>query len=143
MLVRRVSRLPELGRTGLSVADARLWGAVGLLFPQHPVRSLGQMAGDGNNGAPVALVWIEQPIEQGRCVLALCLDANGAVGGFDKGPLEIVVDVAAGAAVSNVSAAGDDARHEPGITGPVIGAREALNVADLQPNQRSKDRDER
>jgi hypothetical protein len=75
------------------------------------------MADDGNNSASMAVVWIEPLIEQADVVLVVCLDANGAVGGFDKGNFEIVVDVAAGAAVANVAAAGDDARDQSGVTG--------------------------
>lgn len=37
----------------MSIADARLRGAIVLFLPQHPVRSLGQMAGDGNRGLDV------------------------------------------------------------------------------------------
>lgn len=36
------------------------------------------------------------PVEQADVLLAVGLDANGNIGGFDEGPLEIVVDVAAG-----------------------------------------------
>jgi hypothetical protein len=68
------------------------------------------------------------------------LDANGAVGGFDKSPLEVVVDVAAGAAVANVAAAGDDARDKTRITGQVFGAGKAIDIADFQPDQRREDR---
>ena len=64
----------------MSAGKARLRGAVSLPFPQHPVRSLGQMAGDSYDGASVALVWIEPVIEQADVILAMGLDANGAVG---------------------------------------------------------------
>jgi hypothetical protein len=38
-------------------------------------------------------------IEQADEVEAVSLDANGAIGSFDEGPLEIVIDVAADATV--------------------------------------------
>jgi hypothetical protein len=62
------------------------------------------MARNGNDGASMAFVWIEPLIEQADVILAVSLDANGAVGGFYEGPFEIVVDVAAGAAMSRVTA---------------------------------------
>ena len=100
------------------------------------------MASHGNDGASMAFVWIEPPIEQADVVLAVSLDANGAVGRFDEGPFEIVVDVAAGAAVANVAAAGDDARNKPRVTGQVFSSWEPFDIADLQPDQRGEDRPE-
>ena len=43
-------------------------------------------------------VWIEPPVEQADVILVVGLHANGAVGRFDKGPFEIVIDDAAAAA---------------------------------------------
>ncbi len=64
-----------------------------LFFTQHPVRSLGQMACDSYDGTAVPFIWIEPVIEKADMLLAVGLYAHGAVGRFDKGPLEIVVDV--------------------------------------------------
>jgi hypothetical protein len=58
--------------------------------------------------------------------------------GFDEGPLEIAVDVAAGSAVADVASRGDDARHEAGVAGQVLSTREAFDVADLQPENGSQ-----
>ncbi len=91
--VRSVLRWPELGRR---VVDARR--PVGFALAQHPITCLGQVAGDGDDGASVAFVGREALIEQADVILAVSLDANGAVGGFDKCPLEIAIDVAADAA---------------------------------------------
>jgi hypothetical protein len=41
--------------------------------------------------------------------------------------------------VPDASAAGDDARHESGVAGQVLGAGEAFDVADLQPDERRED----
>ena len=57
------------------------------------------MASDSNDCASVASIWIESLIEQADEVEAVSLDANGAIGSFVEGPLEIVIDVAADATV--------------------------------------------
>jgi len=87
--------------------DAR--GAIGFALEQHPIAGLGQMAGDSDDGAAVAFVGREALIEQADMSFLLRAQMSGAVGGFDEGPLEITVDVAADAAVVGVSARGDDA----------------------------------
>lgn len=74
------------------------------------------MACDSNDGASVTFVWIEPLIEQADVILAMSLDANGAVASFNDGPLEIVVDVAACASMANVATAGDDARNKARVT---------------------------
>jgi hypothetical protein len=103
----------------VSTVNARLRGAIVLFLTQHPVRSLGQMAGDSNGGAAVPLVWIEPVIEQADMLIAMRLQPNGAVGRLDKSPLKIVVDVAAGASMTDMASAGNDAGHEPCIAGQV------------------------
>lgn len=55
-----VSRLAEPGRTCLGRVDpdgSRHWRVVGLLFAQHPIASLGEMAGDGDDGTAMSLAW--------------------------------------------------------------------------------------
>ena len=61
-------------------------------------------------------------VEQPAMALAVGLDADGAIGGLDESLLEIVVHVATGPAVADAVSAGDDVRHEPGISGQMLGA---------------------
>ena len=77
--------------------DLRL--AVGFAFAQHPIACLGQMAGDGDDGASVALAGSEASIQQADVAFAVGAQMRGAGGGFDEGPLEVAVDVAAGSTV--------------------------------------------
>ena len=107
--------------------------AVGFTLAQHPVACLGQVSGDGDNGATVALFGREALIEQSDVSFAVSAQMGGAVGGFDEGPLEIAVDVAADAAVVCVASGGNHAGHKAGITGQVFGAGKAIDVADLEP----------
>ena len=58
---------------------------------------------DRNHGATVAFVWVEPLMERSDTVLAVSLDAHGAVDGFDKGSLEIAVDVAASSALADAA----------------------------------------
>ncbi|HEX4029128.1 MAG TPA: hypothetical protein VHX20_02130 [Terracidiphilus sp.] len=90
--------MPELGRR---VVDARR--AIGFSLQQHPIACLGQMAGNGDDGAAVALAGCETLIKQTDVAFALRAQMGGAIGGFDEGPLEVTVDIAADAAVVCVS----------------------------------------
>jgi len=127
-MVRSVSRLPELGRR---VVGLRL--AVGLTLAQHPIACLGEVPGDGDDGSPMSLAGSESSIEQADVAFAIGAQMRRAGGGFDECPLEIAVDVVAGAAVTGMAARGDDARHEAGVAGQVFGSGETFDVADLPP----------
>lgn len=61
------------------------------------------MAGNGDDSAAVTFVGGEAMIEQADVAIAVDAKAIGADGGFDISPLEIAVDVAAGAAVTGVT----------------------------------------
>jgi hypothetical protein len=103
--VRRVSRLAEPGRALLGHVDgrrSRTWRLVGLLLAQHPVACLGEMAGDGDDGAAMSFAGGEPLIQAFNMGAAIGLEPNGAGGGFDESPLQIVVDVAAGASMADV-----------------------------------------
>jgi hypothetical protein len=91
---------------------------------QHPIRSLGQITCDGYDGTTAHFGWMKPFIEQPDMALKVGLDADGAVGRFDKAPLEIVVDVAASPAMADATSAGDAARHQTGIAGQMLDAWE-------------------
>lgn len=73
------------------------------------------MAGDCDDGAAVTLAWSEAMVKEIDMGATVCLDPNGTGGGLNESPLQILIDVAAGASVPDASAAGDDARDEPGV----------------------------
>ena len=107
---------------------------VGFAFAQHPIAGLGQVAGNGDDGAAVAFVGREALIEQPDMAFALVAQMRGAIGGFDEGPFEVAVDVAANAAVVRVAARGDYAGHKTGVAGQIFRAGKTLDGADLQPH---------
>lgn len=96
------------------------------------------MTGNGNRCATVPLGWKEPVIEQADMLITMSLQPDGAVSCFDKCPLEIVVDAAAGASMADMASAGNDAGHEPCIAGQVFSSGEPLDIADFQPNQWGK-----
>lgn len=110
------------------------------MLSQHPISCFGEMPRNGDCGATVSFGRKEPLIKQTDMLLAAGFHANSDVGGLDKRPLEIVVDVAAGAAVANMAAAGDDARDQACVAGQVFSARKSLNHANLQPHQRRQNR---
>src|SRR5579871_563550 len=137
--VRRVSRLAEPGRTCSDRDEKRTWSLVWLALAQHPIACLGEVAGDGDDGAAVSLPRSEAVVELPDMAVAMSLESDRTRRGFDEAPLEILVDVAAGATVPDASSAGDDAWHETGVAGQVLGAWEAVDFADLQPDERRED----
>lgn len=137
--VRRVSRLAEPGRTCSGRVDldgSRRWRLVGLPLAQHPIAGLGEMPGNGNDGAAMSLARRESMVEQSDMALAIGLEPDRAGGGFDEAPFQIVVDVAAGPSMPDAPSAGDDARHQACIAGEVLGPRKTFDLADLQPDER-------
>jgi hypothetical protein len=82
VLTRRVSRLPELGRTCLSDSNARLRSAITLLLSQYPVGGFGEMTCDSNGGAAMPFGWMQSVIEQTDVLLAMSLQSDGAVEDF-------------------------------------------------------------
>ena len=125
--VRSVSRLAEPGRpcsVRVAADGAWTWSLVGLPFAQHPIAGLGEMAGDGHSGAAMPLARSKPVVELSDMAVAVVLQAHGAGRGLDEAPLEILVDVAADAAMPDASSAGDDARHEPGVAGQVLRSRD-------------------
>lgn len=96
--------------------------AVRLTLAQHPIACLGEVPGDGDYGSPVSLAGSESSIEQADVAFAIGAQMRRAGGGLDERPLEIAVDVATGAAVTDMAARGDDARHEAGVAGQIFGS---------------------
>lgn len=137
--VRRVSRLTEPGRSCSGRVDrnsSRTWRLVRLLFAQYTIAGLGEVAAGGHDGAAMSLARRESMVEHSDMALAIGLQPDRASSGLDEAPLEVVVDVAAGASMPDTSTAGDDAWHQAGITGEVLGSRETFDFSDLQPDQR-------
>jgi hypothetical protein len=98
------------------------------------------MAGDGDDGSSVALAGSEASIEQADVAFTVGAQMRRTGSGLDEGPLQIAVDVAAGSTVPDMTSRGDNARDEACVTGEVLGSGEALDVADLQPQDGSQDR---
>ena len=107
-----------------------------LTLLQHPVSCLGKMS--CNRDSRVAFGRKEPLIEHAYMLMAAGIHPNSDIRRLYKCPLEIVVDVAASAAVPNVSAAGDDAGDQACIAGQVLSAGKTFNVTDLKPNQRRR-----
>lgn len=97
------------------------------------------MPRDGDDGAAMAFSRREAVIEKIDVSAPIRLDPHGAGGGLDEAPFQIVVDIAAGAAMPDAASAGYDAGHQTGVAGEVLRSREAFDLADLKPDEGGED----
>ena len=59
---------------------------------------------------------------------------HGTIGGFHKGPLQVLIHIAADRTKAHLAATRVLTRHQPAVTGQRLGAREARQRPDLRPD---------
>jgi len=103
---------------------------VGLTLLENPIGSFGEISGYSAYGDSVALL-LAGAFKEADDVLVpprgVILLANDDIGGFDVGPLQVVVALLDHFAIVSLTGAGLHLGHGAGVACEVLGAREAVN----------------
>src|SRR5215470_5423789 len=107
---------------------------------QHPKRSFRKVAGDRHLGAVVTASGFYPLVKLADVFVATAFGIEErAVSGFNKGPLQINIDIAAYGSVSKFSPAGVLARHQATIARQLLGTTKPLDTTDLGPDYYRQD----
>ena len=108
------------------------WLPAGLAFLENPIGRFRQVASRGTHGQCLALagalIELDDVLIPPVAVVAL---PDHHIGGFDEGPLQVVIRLIDHASIVDLAAAGAYSGDETGIAGQVFGGGEAVDGAEL------------
>src|ERR1043166_8454685 len=152
--IRRLERqsiIPQRCRNQVTGLDGPMDGArlalrgqprfpIGLSFLQHPKTGFRKVTGNRHLCAVVAAPGFNPLVKLADVFVATAFAIlDRAASGFNKGPLQINIDIAAHRPVMKLSAAGALARYQATVARQLFGTVKPLNTADLGPDHHRQD----